>query len=351
MIVQCKECQKMLEVDETQLTKDLMRGACPNCKAIIEVAKPGIEADERETGQGETSTRTKEPAGNIPNSDPMENREEPASSVGREKENPPATRNQRSGTLTIGKKLLFLFLAFILITGGGLSFLYMTYVPSMMQDQISLRTYSIAQSFSGAILQPLLTKNYLLVNQTAVNNAKLPHVAYVSVLNSRGIVIAGILGNKTLFDSDFRANIENSGFPKQISSRNRIPTGSEKSVLNFIVGGQKIHDVAVAIGETGGEVHVGVFTADVEKAVQKSLMPLLALLAAIVLGGSLCFYLVARSISLPIRKLTQAAEKISIGEMDHPIEIKGGGEIQDLADSLERMRFSINTAMDRLMQQ
>lgn len=346
MIIQCKECEKKLEVDESQFTTDRMRGACPNCQTIIEVekAKPAAPdtMPEQEQGSSRETRAEEESLSPLPESPPGKTWK---------KEERPVQVNLRSGRFTIGKKLLFLFLSFILITAGGITFLYLTYVPSLMYDQINLRTYSIAQSFSGAIQQPLLTKNYLLVNQTAVNNAKLPHVAYVSVLNSRGIVIAGIFGNKELFDPSFKESIEKGGFPKQVSSRNRIPTGAGKSVLDFTVGGLEIHDVAVPIGDTGGEAHVGVFTADVKKAVHRSLIPLLGLLAGMVLVGSLCFYLVARSISLPIRSLTQAAEKISIGEMDYPINVRGGGEIGDLANSLERMRFSINTAMDRLMQQ
>jgi len=220
-----------------------------------------------------------------------------------------------------------------------------------MHEQIALRTYSISRSFSSVIQQPLLIKNYLLVNQTAATNAELPGVAYVSVLNKRGIVIAGILGKSTLFDADFRENIKKRGFPKEISTRNRIPTGLKTNTLDFIVGGQKIHDVAVMIGDTGGEAHVGVFTADVEKAVQKILIPLVALLITIVLLGSFCFYMVARTISNPIKSLTLAAEKISLGETDHEIEVKGGGEIGELANSLERMRLSIRIAINRLQRQ
>jgi HAMP domain-containing protein len=122
----------------------------------------------------------------------------------------------------------------------------------------------------------------------------------------------------------------------------------KQNTADFSLGGQKIHPVSVRIGDTGGEAQIGVFTEDVEKAVQKSFIPLLALLVAIVTIGSLCFYLVARTISAPIKALTKAAEKISIGEIDHPIAVKGGGEIGELVNSLERMRFSISTAMSRL---
>jgi HAMP domain-containing protein len=224
----------------------------------------------------------------------------------------------------------------------------MKFVPSLMYEQVNLRTYSISRSLGTAIQQPLLIKNYLLVNKMAETNANLPGVAYVSVLNKRGVVIAGILGDEKRFDPTFIDRVKESGFPKEISTQNRIPSGKNESAMDYSVGGQKIHDVAVMIGDTGGEAHVGLFTEDVERAVQKSLVPLLVFLGVIAFLGGVSHLLVARTISVPIRSLTTAAEKISLGEIDLPIEVRGGGEIGDLAASLERMRFSIKAAMNRL---
>jgi methyl-accepting chemotaxis protein len=224
----------------------------------------------------------------------------------------------------------------------------MKYVPALMHEQVDLRTYSISRAFSTAIQQPLLVKNYLLVNQMAGTNAKLPGVAYVSVLNKKGVVVAGIFGDTERFSPGFMEEVKKEGFPEEISSQNPIPSGAKESAADFSIDGHKIHDVAVPIGDTGGEAHVGLFTEDVEKAVQKSLIPLLALLLAIAVLGSLSFFLMARAISVPIRSLTLAAEKISLGDIELPIAVKGGGEIGELAASLERMRFSIRAAMNRL---
>jgi predicted Zn finger-like uncharacterized protein len=350
MIIHCEECGKKYKIDDKKIVKDRTLFNCPNCKSTIEVVKPrsSVESLEPESSPAESSigkaagSGAFQTVGKTVDSSPRR----PTADWKMPEAQLPETPKVKG--LTVGKKLLLLFMGFILITGSILTFVYMTYVPSLMHDQINLRTYSISQSFSAAIQQPLLIKNYLLVNKTAETNAGLPGVAYVSVLNKRGIVIAGILGDETRFAGDFIEKIKESGFPKEISTQNRIPSGEKESAKDFLVGGQKIHDVAVMIGETGGEAHVGLFTADVEEAVRKSLIPLLVLLVSIALIGSLSFFLVARTISGPIRSLTRAAEKISLGEIDRPIDVKGGGEIGELAASLERMRFSIKAAMNRL---
>lgn len=350
MVIICEECGKRYKIDDRKIVKDRSMFKCPNCKNSIEVLKPKqtVESIEPEpvldamligNSAAPGSFQTVGGAGNSrPRQDHTGWNFDPSSMPAKSK----------STGLTVGKKLVLVFLAFIVLTGSILTFIYMKFVPSLMHDQINLRTYSISQSFSAAIQQPLLIKNYLLVNKTAETNAALPGVAYVSVINKRGVVIAGILGDRDRFAPDFIESVTTNGFPKEISTINRIPSGQRESAADFTAGGQEIHDVAVMIGDSGGEAHVGLFTEDVNHAVQKSLMPLLLFLLVIAFLGGLSFLMVARTISRPIRSLTRAAEKISLGEIDLPIEIKGRGEIGDLAASLERMRFSIKAAMNRL---
>lgn len=350
MIIHCEECGKRYKIDDSKIVKDRAIFNCPNCKNKIEVLKPrqhvesidpipdqpGL-ADAKSTASGSFQT-----VGQVEKAAPKP----PPQDWHVEQESVPQI--QKSAGLTVGKKLLFVFLTFVVLTGAILAAVYMKFVPALLHDQVNLRTYSISRSLAAAIQQPLLIRNYLLVNKMAETNAHLPGVAYVTVLNKRGMVIAGILGDEKRFDPNFIAQIKTSGFPKEISTRNRIPDGASESTLDYSVGGHKLHDVAVSIGDTGGEAHVGLFTEDVEMAVQQSLIPLLVFLGVIAILGGLSHLLVARTISVPIRSLTRSAEKISLGEIDLPIEVKGGGEIGDLAASLERMRFSIKAAMNRL---
>lgn len=350
MVIICEECGKRYKIDEEKLVKARTLFNCPNCKSAIEVLKPkqNVETIEPEQVSGDMLKDNSAAHGSFQTVG-RNDTSEPQRPKPEWKTDPSSiSAKSKSNGFTIGKKLLLVFIAFIVLAGSILTLVYMKFVPSLMHDQIDLRTYSISRSFSAAIHQPLLIKNYLRVNKTAETNAALPGVAYVSVLNKRGVVVAGILGDQDRFAPDFIERVKTSGFPKEISTQNRIPSGQRESATDFSVGGQEIHDVAVMIGDTGGEAHVGLFTADVDQAVRQSLVPLLIFLLVIAFLGGLCFLMVARTISRPIHLLSQAAEKISLGEIDMPIEVKGGGEISDLAASLERMRFSIKAAMKRL---
>jgi methyl-accepting chemotaxis protein len=59
-------------------------------------------------------------------------------------------------------------------------------------------------------------------------------------------------------------------------------------------------------------------------------------------------YIASRAIVTPIRKLTDAANRISVGELGVEIENKSKDEIGDLADAITRMQDSIRLSIERL---
>jgi len=59
-------------------------------------------------------------------------------------------------------------------------------------------------------------------------------------------------------------------------------------------------------------------------------------------------YFYSRSVVRPIRYLSEVADKISMGELDTPVQIKAKGEVGALAESIERMQASVKAAIERL---
>ena len=75
--------------------------------------------------------------------------------------------------------------------------------------------------------------------------------------------------------------------------------------------------------------------------------------ALMLLGGTLVVVvliavLASRAIVNPIRRLTDAANRISVGELGVEIENKSKDEIGDLADAITRMQDSIRLSIERL---
>jgi methyl-accepting chemotaxis protein len=74
----------------------------------------------------------------------------------------------------------------------------------------------------------------------------------------------------------------------------------------------------------------------------------LALLAATLLLAAACAWFSARALATPIMKLTDAAERMSLGDLNVKIEVQSRDEIGLLAQALGRMQTSLRMAMGRL---
>ena len=59
-------------------------------------------------------------------------------------------------------------------------------------------------------------------------------------------------------------------------------------------------------------------------------------------------YRYSSSIVKPIRHLSDVADRISMGDLEATVNVEGEGEVAILGESIERMRTSVKTAMERL---
>jgi len=72
------------------------------------------------------------------------------------------------------------------------------------------------------------------------------------------------------------------------------------------------------------------------------------LLGITALGVIIIAWFLGRAIGTPIRKLTEVAERISVGDMGAEIKIKSRDEIGNLAEAILRMQDSLRLAIERL---
>jgi len=84
------------------------------------------------------------------------------------------------------------------------------------------------------------------------------------------------------------------------------------------------------------------------ESVNRFRLTFLSILAGAILLALLIGLMISSRITRPIKYLTEQAEKVSMGELGEPIEIKGKGEIGLLADAFERMRVSMVRVKDRM---
>jgi len=249
--------------------------------------------------------------------------------------------------LRIGSKLMLAFLGFALAFALAITLVYQKYVPELVMRQMDLRTLSVAQQLASAVTEPLVVRNYLRVNKIAEVTAKLPDVAYAATINKKGIPVAGIFGELERFDPAFAQLVKLEGFPKSLVEQHGLVNGAQ-STKTIEVGGQRLREVVLPVADTGAEVRVATFISALEQEVEKTLIPLAITLCLLFSFGALAIYFIGRTVSDPIRQLTAEAQRISMGQLEQNIAVKGSGEIWELAQAFQRMQAAIRYAIEQL---
>ncbi len=373
MKVSCEQCNQQYVINDDYLKAATSQFQCKKCSHNIIVTKSEPEPLQTEAMESETdfdfvdsilneeAEQTEETADDWSDFDDQLDFDTDTTSAPIEETSgsmrgfestasatPPVADAQKSKGMPLQGILSVTFLLSFLLMAVLLVFVNKQYIPPLINEQIDLRTAAISKSFSGAVKQPLLVRNYLRVNQEAERVAQLPGVAYASVINKRNIVIAGVFSKPSLFQATFMEMVNKAGFPQELARRNNLNPNEKEKSAEFTIGGQPVYDVAISLGEVGGEVHVGLYTADIKAAVKKTIIPLLMVISSLFIFGMILFTILARSISKPLQDLTQMADRISLGEIDEKILPKGPREVRDLGHSLDRMRISIRGALKRL---
>jgi HAMP domain-containing protein len=91
--------------------------------------------------------------------------------------------------------------------------------------------------------------------------------------------------------------------------------------------------------------------AKIESSSKQSSIILFSVLLVSLAAAVLIWIVVAKRITQPIIMLTDAAEKMSLGDLSINIDIDSKDEIGALAKAIGRMQTSLKLAMDRLLKQ
>ena len=102
------------------------------------------------------------------------------------------------------------------------------------------------------------------------------------------------------------------------------------------------------LGVTAGAVVVGASPAPVQSALARALLTALLVGLVPVLFGVLAALSLTRSLREAITYLLGAADRISHGDFDQTVSLERDDELGQIAKAVERMRLSLETAMERL---
>lgn len=111
---------------------------------------------------------------------------------------------------------------------------------------------------------------------------------------------------------------------------------------------EKTFEPALEQQRERAETHRQEVTATVRREVTNAVRAIIATGAAALIVGVAAAYSISRGITRSATHLSAAARSISLGDLDVPIEVKTGDEMEVLGESIERMRTSLKAAIQRL---
>jgi len=114
-------------------------------------------------------------------------------------------------------------------------------------------------------------------------------------------------------------------------------TSEGVSTLGYVRGTS--HGWALAIQQSEDEAF---------RQLRRALVFSLLVLGATVLGVLIVAAFSSRALVTPLRRLTDTANRISVGELDAEVDIRSRDEIGDLAEAISRMQESIRLSIERL---
>lgn len=117
--------------------------------------------------------------------------------------------------------------------------------------------------------------------------------------------------------------------------------------------GDVIWDISTPIyvkGKHWGGFRVGFSIKTVEAAKRELWIQLSTIMAVILLASFISVFIVVNQALAPLRRFTQIAGELADGKLEQEIKSKSKDEIGQLANVLERLRFSLKVAMKKLGQ-
>ena len=115
--------------------------------------------------------------------------------------------------------------------------------------------------------------------------------------------------------------------------------------------GETMWDISSPIlvkGKHWGGFRIGYSLDKITVAKFRLAVTIIAIMAAIILISFLLVFMAVNRSLRPIKTLTEISSRLADGDINQKIEVQTKDEIGKLADVLERLRFSIKAAMERL---
>jgi predicted Zn finger-like uncharacterized protein len=328
MNVMCENCGKKYKINEARITGESLKVKCKACGEAIKIVKPQPE----EISEADIIYDTSVPSESKMSETKTVGKAFPfvGNKVGKNPSPSPAIKRAEKATTGVGWKnsiqTTISGILILLTTAILLGFVLFNYFAAKSQMNEELKHFSEITStrLSQYLVEALWGVEEKQI-EDSLNSEMMEKRIYAIVIYDRD--------TKTIFLGKKRDNNWNI-----ISAKGKISGKFLKSRKKITRG-----------KETIGDVEVYVASKFMEEELFRSVINIV--ITAIVLNIAIFFavFVAFRKIIIqPIMKLTDAAERMSVGDLNVEIDIKSKNEVGLLAEAIERMQTSLRLAMDRL---
>lgn len=386
MIVNCEECGKRYKVDPDKIPGDRAKFKCKECGHIITVTKHAEQAGA--PAEAAPQPPPEEPAAQEPNGEPGPS-EEKAPEEGQAAEKTEAklsARDERRRRLGLRGKMTLLFFAVPILCIAAAGWLYihqldkLSYmitrestetVNRMAEDQVAQIARSVAAQCRIYLKANPGVRGSELANdpefkEIAVQKVgKTGYTAFYERPGTDGIWTTWAHANQDIVGIDMESLKKSLGasFPGFWRVFTGVRDGKEsRGYYNWQDRDGSFRDKFMVCTPVEGTPYVVAattyleeFTAPVKRVASEAEALTLSTKTAIlgIVAGTLILIgllvsIYGHRLTRRITYLTDAAEKISVGELDEEIEIRSNDEIGDLAEAISRMQDSIRLSIERL---
>jgi signal transduction histidine kinase len=116
-----------------------------------------------------------------------------------------------------------------------------------------------------------------------------------------------------------------------------MPDGEAKDVLKVMINGESIYDIAMELNYDQGVLRVGYYKSPLDKTINKALYNMIIGISLPIIVILIFTIYLSKIILSPIKKLKQAVERISQGDLDSIIDIISNDEIGELSGQFNKM--------------
>jgi PAS domain S-box-containing protein len=225
--------------------------------------------------------------------------------------------------MKLSNKLLIFSIALVLLLGLSVTVLVRTTLYRILHDELEKRAQVVTSNLAELIDDYVLIGNILMLQDIIKDySTSESDIVYIFVLDSEGKVLAHS------FQSGFPSDLKKLGVHRGQHTVSRTILSGEDRILDI--------EAPIIYGEAGA-VHMGFDKAPFINRLDIMVRAIMAVVLAVLLAGGAIAGVFSRTITRPVLRLTDYAEKVAAGDLDISVEVAGKDEIGKLSRSFSVM--------------